>query len=92
MIRTLWRFAILLVAAACGLVQAQEYPNKPVKVFVPFPAGGSADILARLIAQGLGDKLGQQFVVENRAGAAGNLGTDAVAKAAPAIANRAITP
>jgi tripartite-type tricarboxylate transporter receptor subunit TctC len=75
--------AALFALAACGLVQAQEYPARPVKVIVPFPAGGSADILARLIAQGLGDKLGQQFVVENRAGAAGNLGTDAVAKAAP---------
>ena len=83
MIRKPWLFAALLVASFCGFAQAQEYPTKPVKVFVPFPAGGSADILARLIAQGLGDKLGQQFVVENRAGAAGNLGTDAVAKAAP---------
>ena len=82
MIRKPWLFAILLIAA-CGVAQAQDYPTKPVKVFVPFPAGGSADILARLIAQGLGDKFGQQFVVENRAGAAGNLGTDAVAKAAP---------
>jgi tripartite-type tricarboxylate transporter receptor subunit TctC len=76
---------VLAVAACgpCGLVQAQEYPVRPVKLVVPFPAGGSADVVARLIAQGLSDKFGQQFVVENRAGAAGNLGTDAVAKAAP---------
>ena len=75
--------AALLIASTGGLAHAQDYPVKPVKVFVPFPAGGSADILARLIAQGLSDKFGQQFVVENRAGAAGNLGTDVVAKAAP---------
>ena len=87
MIRKSWHFAALLAASivtfAGAPVQAQDYPSKPVRVFVPFPAGGSADILARLIAQGLSDKLGQQFVVENRAGAGGNLGTDAVAKAAP---------
>ena len=75
--------AMLLALPACGVAQAQDYPTKPVKVFVPFPAGGSADILARLISQGLSDKFGQQFVVENRAGAAGNLGTDALAKATP---------
>jgi len=87
MIRKPWLFAALiaapLIASFGSLAQAQDYPAKPVKVFVPFPAGGSADILARLIAQGLSDKFGQQFVVENRAGAGGNLGTDAVAKAAP---------
>ena len=83
MTRKIRHFAALLAALLCGLAQAQDYPTKPVRVIVPFAAGGSADILARMIAQGMTDKLGQPFVVENRAGAAGNLGTDAVAKAAP---------
>ena len=83
MTRKIRHFAALLGALLCGLAHAQDYPTKPVRVIVPFAAGGSADILARMIAQGMTDKLGQPFVVENRAGAAGNLGTDAVAKAAP---------
>ncbi len=83
MIRKTWRLAALLAATLCGFANAQDYPTKPVRVIVPFAAGGSADILARMIAQGMTDKFGQPFVVENRAGAAGNLGTDAVAKAAP---------
>ncbi|MBL8385009.1 MAG: tripartite tricarboxylate transporter substrate binding protein [Burkholderiales bacterium] len=73
----------LAAAALAGPAAAQDYPTRPVRIINPFPAGGSSDILARLIAQGLSERLGQQFVVENRAGAAGNLGTDAVAKAAP---------
>lgn len=60
-----------------------NWPNKPVRIVVPFPAGGSTDLVARFIAQGLTDKLGQQFIVDNRGGAGGNIGTDAVAKAAP---------
>ena len=75
--------AALAVTLCAGQALAQDYPTKPVRLIVPFPAGGSSDVVARFIAQGLSEKLGQQFVVENRAGAAGNLGTDAVAKAAP---------
>ncbi|MBH1965954.1 MAG: tripartite tricarboxylate transporter substrate binding protein [Comamonadaceae bacterium] len=59
------------------------YPVKPVKLIVPFPPGGPTDIMGRTAAKAMGDKLGQQFVVENKAGAGGNIGTDAVAKAAP---------
>lgn len=59
------------------------YPSKPVKLIVPFPPGGPTDIMGRTAAKAMGDKLGQQFVVENKAGAGGNIGTDAVAKAAP---------
>ncbi|MET4578813.1 Bug family tripartite tricarboxylate transporter substrate binding protein [Ottowia thiooxydans] len=59
------------------------YPGKPVKLIVPFPPGGPTDIMGRTAAKAMGDKLGQQFVVENKAGAGGNIGTDAVAKAAP---------
>jgi tripartite-type tricarboxylate transporter receptor subunit TctC len=76
-----WIAVALTVCATTAF--AQEWPARPVKIFNPFPAGGSSDILARLVAQGLSEKFGQQFVVENRAGAAGNVGTDAVAKAAP---------
>jgi tripartite-type tricarboxylate transporter receptor subunit TctC len=59
------------------------WPARPVRMVVPFPAGGSADAVGRHIAKALSDKLGQQFVVDNRAGAAGNIGTDIVAKASP---------
>ncbi|MDO9438090.1 tripartite tricarboxylate transporter substrate binding protein [Hydrogenophaga sp.] len=69
-------------ASAPALAQG-SWPNKPVRLIVPFPAGGSTDVVARFIAQGLSDKFGQSFVVDNRGGAGGNIGTDAVAKAAP---------
>src|SRR5262244_1553636 len=60
---------------------AQTYPTRPVTIVVPFAAGGGNDILARLIAQHMGQALGQQFVIENRAGAGGTIGARAVAKA-----------
>jgi tripartite-type tricarboxylate transporter receptor subunit TctC len=62
-------------------VQAQSYPVRPVRIVVGFPAGGSFDIVARLAAQRLSERLGQQFIVENRTGAGGNVGTEAVVKA-----------
>src|SRR5262245_17311689 len=62
---------------------AQAYPTRPVRIIAPAPAGGANDILARLIGQSLSERLGQPFVVENRPGAGTNIGTDAVAKAAP---------
>ena len=71
-----------VLAAAPALAQA-DYPNKPIKWIVPYPPGGTTDILARLMAQYLSGKLGQQVIVENRAGGGNNIGTDAVAKAAP---------
>jgi tripartite-type tricarboxylate transporter receptor subunit TctC len=70
-------------ASAPALAQSGAWPTKPVRLVVPFPAGGSTDVVARFIAQGLSDKFGQSFVVDNRGGAGGNIGTDAVAKAAP---------
>src|SRR5258705_7305689 len=60
---------------------AQAYPSRPVRIIVGFPAGGATDIQARLMGQWLSDRLGQPFIVENRAGASGNIGTEAVAKA-----------
>src|SRR5438128_970840 len=63
--------------------RAQTYPSQPVRLFVGFPPGGPNDLLARLMGQWLSERLGQQFVVENRPGAAGNIATEAVARAAP---------
>jgi tripartite-type tricarboxylate transporter receptor subunit TctC len=62
---------------------AQTYPNKPVRMIVPFPAGGATDVLARALSIKLGEKLGQNLVVENRPGAGGTIGSQAVAQAAP---------
>jgi tripartite-type tricarboxylate transporter receptor subunit TctC len=62
---------------------ALDYPTRPVRVIVPFAAGGSTDIAARLITQWLSERLGQQFFIENRAGAATNLGTEMVVRAPP---------
>ncbi|MDP3139122.1 MAG: tripartite tricarboxylate transporter substrate binding protein, partial [Burkholderiaceae bacterium] len=63
--------------------QAQTWPSKPVRVIVPFAPGGATDIMARAVAQRMSENLGQPFVVENRAGATGNVGSDLVAKSAP---------
>src|SRR5256886_7050053 len=59
---------------------AQEYPSKPVRLIMPFPPGGSNDVVGRLIATHLGERLGKQVVVDNRGGAGGVIGTEAVAK------------
>lgn len=69
--------------AAGGAAAQDRYPDGPVRVIVPFPAGGPADIVGRILARGLSEALGQPFVVDNRAGAGGVIGVDAVAKARP---------
>ena len=80
---------LLLSAAALGIVaathttRAQTYPSRPVRWIVPFPAGGPSDILARLIGQALSERLRQPFVIENRGGGSGNIGTQAVVGADP---------
>jgi len=74
--------AALLLAFAPG-VFAEDYPNRPVRLIVPFPPGGSNDVVGRLVAQQLSIKLGQQVYVDNRAGAGGTIGTEACANAAP---------
>jgi tripartite-type tricarboxylate transporter receptor subunit TctC len=71
----------ILLSAFCA--HAQEWPAKAVRIIVPFAAGATPDIVARLIAERLQEQLGQTFIVENKPGASGNAGTDAVAKAAP---------
>ena len=63
--------------------QAQAYPNKPIKIVVPFPAGGTTDIVARMVGQRMSEAMGQPVLIENKAGAGGAIGADAVAKAAP---------
>ena len=79
--RFLGRFlAGLAIVALPTLAAAQSWPAKPVKIVVPFAAGGATDVVARLLAQKLTESWGQQVVVENRAGAGGNIGADVVAK------------
>lgn len=84
--RAIRRFVGAVAAFAAlttGTAQAQDWPNKPVRILVPYAAGGNSDSMARLSAQRLSEALGQQFVVENRVGANGALAADAVARSAP---------
>ena len=71
----------VLLASLAAAAMAQPYPSKPIRLMVPFPPGGSTDIVARIVAQKLGAQLGQSLVIENRGGAGGTLGTAVVAKA-----------
>ncbi len=73
----------LTIALGCGTASAKEYPNRIVKWVVGYPAGGATDIFARLIGQYLSEKLGQQFIIENRPGAGNNIATEAVINAPP---------
>ena len=84
--RGVMRRTVLAACAAVlfsGFAGAQDYPSRPVKIVVPFPAGGSNDIIARIVAQKLTERNGQTFLVENRGGAGGNIGAEAVASAEP---------
>jgi tripartite-type tricarboxylate transporter receptor subunit TctC len=76
-------FAALGILSAPAAVIAQVYPAKTVRVVIPWPAGGSNDVVGRIVMQKLSESLGQQFVVDNRGGAAGSIGADVVAKAPP---------
>jgi tripartite-type tricarboxylate transporter receptor subunit TctC len=82
------RFAVLALFALAATAStpagaADGWPDKPVRMIVPFPAGSSTDIVSRIIAQKLGQRLGQQFIIDNRSGASGAIGADATARAAP---------
>ena len=86
----MWKFsgrltfiAGLALLASTGVCLSQEWPTKPVTIVVPYPAGGPNDVLARVVGRRLGETLGQQFIVENRVGAGGNIGANLVAKARP---------
>jgi tripartite-type tricarboxylate transporter receptor subunit TctC len=78
--RSLLLFAALLLSSA---VHAQSYPNRPVKVIIPWPPGQATDLAARIVGEKLSQQLGQSFVMENRPGAGGSIGSDVVAKATP---------
>ena len=78
-----WFVAALLLAACAGVAQAQTYPDRPIRVIVPFPPGNASDLATRTIAEPLARRLGQPIVVDNRPGAAGTIGADTVAKAKP---------
>ena len=82
---TLCRLAFILPAAcfSCTALAQTEYPNRPIRFIMPYPVGGSIDFSGRVIAQQLGDNLGQQIVVDNRTGAGGTLGSGMAARAAP---------
>lgn len=83
MLRKIWVCAMLVLLASAGSLHAQSYPSKSVRFIVGFAPGGSTDITARILAQKLGEMWGQTVVVDNRPGASGIIGAEAVAKAAP---------
>src|SRR4051812_47663141 len=82
-ISRLFAASLLCLAASAQLAEAADYPARPVKWVVPYPPAGTTDVLARIIAQWLTEKLGQPFVIENKPGAGNNLGTELVVKAPP---------
>lgn len=82
--KRLFTIALSAVLTAIALpALAQTYPAKPIKIVVPFPAGGTSDVLARMIGQKMTESWGQPVVIENKPGSSGNLGADAVAKSVP---------
>jgi tripartite-type tricarboxylate transporter receptor subunit TctC len=83
MLRCVLRVAASIAAALPPLVLGQGYPEKPIRMIVPFPPGGSVDVVGRALTPKLSERLGQQVVIENRSGASGTIGTEAVARARP---------
>ncbi|HET7765096.1 MAG TPA: tripartite tricarboxylate transporter substrate binding protein [Burkholderiales bacterium] len=83
MARTIYALALVLAAAFTNAATAQSYPTKPLRLVIPFPPGGSNDVVGRMIAFQLSDRLGKSVVVDNQGGAGGIIGTEAVARATP---------
>ena len=81
--RTFACICVAILAAAAQSAAGQEFPSRPLRIVVPFPAGGTTDVVARLVAQRMTESMGQQVLVDNRGGAGGTIGADIVAKAAP---------
>jgi tripartite-type tricarboxylate transporter receptor subunit TctC len=81
-VRGVWLLSAILLVGA-GLAQAQTYPSKPIRMIVPWPPGGGVDTTTRMIAQPLGERLGQPIVIENKPGAAGNIGTEVFTREKP---------
>jgi len=79
----LYQVIVFLFSFAAGLAQAQDYPTKPIRLVIPFAAGNTGDISFRMIAPILEARLGQRFIIDNKAGASGNIGAQEVARAAP---------
>jgi len=81
----IWRFALAVLLTLCALpaFAQSDYPNRPVRIIIPFPAAGSTDNIARPLAERLSRAFGQQFVIENRGGASGTLGAELMARSAP---------
>jgi len=77
------KYCALAAFAISTLAQAQAYPSRPIRMIVAYPPGGGTDIVGRIVAQKLGETLGQSIVVENRGGASGNIGTEVAAHAVP---------
>src|SRR6266545_2195368 len=77
------RRLLVVLALVSGNVFGQAFPSKPLRIVVPFPAGGTTDIVARLVGQRMSETMGQPVLIENRGGAGGTIGADAMAKSAP---------
>src|SRR6185436_15129830 len=82
-LRLLWLVACGIALAGAGETRAQTWPTKPIRIVTPFPAGGQLDVVVRLLAEKMSPVLGQPIVVDNRTGADGNIGAEAVARSAP---------
>jgi tripartite-type tricarboxylate transporter receptor subunit TctC len=81
--RSIFARALFIALLSVGVVNAQNYPNRPIRVVVPYPPGGGTDVVARTLAQKMTEVMGQPVIIDNRAGANGIIGSDAVAKAVP---------
>src|SRR5678816_179701 len=78
-----WAFRAVALLLLCAAAHAQSYPSRPVRLVIPFPPGGPADIIGRTVGAKLGDALGEPFVIDSRGGGNGNIGAEVVARSAP---------